>query len=166
MKRSLAFALITAAVLVPALALAEGDVTVSLTANRMIPKPGGQEAATSAEHAKPGDVIEYRATYRNAGNTSVRKLSATLPIPAGTEYLARSASPAPEFASTDGRMFEPFPLTRRVRMPDGREALREVPANEYRSLRWTLGTLAARGQQSVRARVRVSSGTVAALVQH
>lgn len=166
MERTLVAVLAVAALAVPGLARAEGGVSVALSAGRLVPKPGGHEVMTSAEHAKPGDVIEYRATYRNQGNSSVRSLDATLPIPSGTEYLAHSALPAPELASLDGRRFEPLPLLRRVRLADGREVTREVPPSEYRWLRWSLGTLAPRDQRSVRARVRVSSGPVAALSQH
>jgi uncharacterized repeat protein (TIGR01451 family) len=166
MERSLAAMLTVAVFGAPVAARAEGGVSVALTAGRMITQPGGHEVMTSAEHAKPGDVIEYQATYRNHGNSSVRKLDATLPIPPGTEYLAHSASPAPALASLDGRRFEPLPLLRRVRLADGREVMREVPASEYRSLRWSLGTLDPRDQRSVRARVRVSSEPVAALSQH
>jgi len=62
----------------------------------------------------------------------------------------------------DGHTFESIPLMRKVKLDDGREVMREVPAAEYRFLRWSLGTLGAHGQQSVRARVRVSTGPVSA----
>jgi uncharacterized repeat protein (TIGR01451 family) len=166
MKRPLASALALAALLSPAIAFADGDVTVALTANRMTSTAGGKEVAAPADHAKPGEVIEYRATYHNQGAARVQKLAATLPIPAGTEYIARSASPTPASASLDGRTFESLPLMRKVRLADGREVMREVPASEYRYLRWTLGTLEVHGEQSVRARVRVATTLASSLDQH
>lgn len=166
MKRPLASALAMAALLSPAIVFADGDVTVQLTANRMTSNASGKEVAAPADHAKPGDVIEYLATYHNSGAARAQKIAATLPIPAGTEYIAHSASPAPVTASLDGTTFEALPLMRKVRLADGREVMREVPASDYRYLRWTLGTLEARGEKSVRARVRVANTSVAAAVQH
>jgi uncharacterized repeat protein (TIGR01451 family) len=162
MERSIVCAIVVAGSLAPVVACAGDDVTVSLTAHRMTVRSDGQETATSADHARPGDLIEYRATYHNTGSAGIRQLAATLPIPPGTEYVALSASPAPTFASRDGRTYEPLPLMRHVRLADGRDVLREVPASEYRSLRWTLNALAAHGEQSVRARVRVSSAVASA----
>ncbi len=166
MERTLVAAFAVTALLVPTLVLADGTVTVALSANRLVAKSGARETMEPADHAKPGDVIEYRAIYRNAGSAGVRKLDATLPIPPGTEYLAKSADPAPALASLDGRSFAPVPLMRRERLADGREVMREVPASEYRSLRWTFDALAAHGQKTVRARVKVTSSPVAALAQH
>lgn len=166
MERLLVTVLTGAVVLIPAHAFAEGDVTVTLTANRMITKSGGAEVAAPATEARPGDVIEYRASYRNPGDSRVHGVSATLPIPAGTEYVAHSASPAAPLASLDGLTFAPTPLTRRVRLADGHELIQEIPLAEYRALRWTLGNLAAHGQQVVRARVRVTPVAVAANTTH
>ena len=128
MKRSLVTAFTVTASLASVFAFAGSSVTIALTADRLVETQGHGESREPAEKAKPGDVIEYRATYRNQSDSGVKKLDATLPIPAGTEYLAKSA----------------------------------VPAAEYRFLRWSLGTLGAHGQQSVRARVRVSTGPVSA----
>jgi len=94
----------------------------------------------------------------------VRQLVATLPIPAGVEYQPTSARPAVVLASLDGKSFAPIPLKRTVRLPDGREVTREIPASEYRWLRWTIGSLAPKSSEIVRARVRVSAPAVAAVV--
>lgn len=157
----LAIALVALGALAPATAFGAGDVTVSLTAHR-VTQSGGREVLASAERAKPGEVLEYRATYRNDGRQPVTRLEATLPIPAGVEYLGSSALPARVQASLDGRRFAPVPLTRKVRTADGREVVREIPASEYRWLRWTLGTLDAREAREVVARVRVAPAFAAA----
>src|SRR5437762_1650033 len=141
MERTLVTALVVTALLIPAFARAEGDVSIALSAQRVTAKAGGREAVERADRAKPGDVIEYRATYRNQGHAVVRRLDATLPIPAGTEYLDRTARPAVMLASLDGRSFAPIPLMRRVRLADGREVMHAVPASEYRWLRWSLGSI-------------------------
>ena len=164
LKRCLALAALALAALAPA-ALAAGDVAVNLSAKRVIATPGGKESFAPGDKARPGDVLEYRATYRNTSNARVTRLAATLPIPQGMEYVPGTAAPAPGLASLDGKTFQPLPLTRRVRLADGREAVREVPASEYRWLRWTLGSLDARAERMVKARVRVAPPAVAAAVR-
>ena len=138
-----------------ALAYAESDVHVDLTAHRILVSQG-KEARLPAEQAEPGDVIEYRATYTNRGNTAVRDLEATLPVPAGLEYLPKTAQPVRLLASLDGKTFAPVPLTRRVKLEGGKTVVREVPAAEYRALRWSIGALAANSARTVGARMRVS----------
>lgn len=137
-------------------AAARAEVDVRLTAHRVTTDARGQETTAPAEQAKPGDLVEYRAVYHNEGNASVQKLVATLPIPAGMEYVPRTAAPAVVTASLDGKTFAPVPLTRKVRLENGREVVREVPAGEYRFLRWSVGALEARQKHTVRARVRVT----------
>src|SRR5262245_58777019 len=134
MERTLVTAIAVTALLVPTLALAESGVTVELSASRLVTTSAGHESRVPADHAKPGELLEYRATYHNAGASGVSRLEATLPIPAGTEYQANSADPAPAMASLDGHSFAPLPLTRRVRRADGSEVTREIPASEYRAL--------------------------------
>lgn len=155
LKRTLAFAITTVALFAPALAFADGDVHVALTAQR-VTVTDGKETFAAADKARPGDVLEYRAVYTNDGRTAVNHLDATLPVPTGLEYLPKSAAPAVVLASTDGKSFAPVPLLRKERTADGREVVREVPLSEYRALRWTVGTLAAKESRTVRARMRVT----------
>jgi uncharacterized repeat protein (TIGR01451 family) len=90
----------------------------------------GKEVLKPANEVKPGDLIEYRATYTNQGSSPVRAVVAQLPIPVGLEYQPRSASGKKE----------------------------AVPYYEYRSIRWNLGQLAAGAKVEVAARARVSKG--------
>jgi len=154
----LAAAVVLGVLLAPAIVRAAGDVSVVLTAQR-VAVVDGKEILGPAEQASPGDVIEYRAEYRNAGDAAVKQLAATLPVPHGMEYLPRTG--APQLASLDGKRFDAVPLKRRVRLADGREVVRDVPPSEYRWLRWSIGTLAPRQARTVTARVRVSPLAVA-----
>ncbi len=158
--RSFAIAGVVALVM-PLAALAAGDVQVSLTAHRVLKGATGQERLAPADHAKPGEVIEYQARYTNSGRSGVRQMVATLPIPAGTQYLPATAAPQTALASVDGQHFEAIPLKRRVRLADGSEVTRDVPVSEYRFLRWTLGDMPAGGSRTVSARVRVENGPLA-----
>lgn len=162
LRRSLVLTLVTVASFAPALVFASSPVTVALTAQRVTVE-NGRESLGSAAAARPGEVLQYRAVYRNDGTTSVRSLMATLPIPAGLEYLPRTAAPAVVLASVDGTTYAPVPLVRRVRTADGREVVREIPPSEYRFLRWSIGTLSPKESRTVVARARVAPLQVAAL---
>lgn len=161
MRRALVAALVALVLPVPFTAFAQSALGISLTAHRVAVDARGRESFQPAAEAKPGETVEYRAAYRNSGVASVGEVQATLPIPDGTEYVARTARPAPALASLDGRTFEPVPLKRRIRLPNGQETVREIPAAEYRFLRWTLGSIDAGRAQTVSARVRVSTLTAA-----
>jgi uncharacterized repeat protein (TIGR01451 family) len=155
LSRRLALALFAAGVLTHGVALAEGDVSVALHAYR-VTMSQGKEAFVPAEQAKPGEIIEYRATYKNTGKQPVKDLMATLPVPQGLEYLPKTAQPAKLFASTDGKNYDVVPLLKKVKGADGKIVVKEVPLSEYRSLRWPMGTLAASTETVVKARMRVS----------
>ncbi len=163
-KRALVAMLTVAALAAPVVASADGAVRVALTAQR-VTTANGREVLVPAEKARPGDVIEYRATYTNDGASTARQMLATLPIPAGLEYLGGSAAPATVQASLDGRSFAPVPLTRKERLADGRVVVREVPASEYRWLRWPVGSLGSKRSFAVAARARVATSDVAALAR-
>ena len=80
LKRTIAIAIVAVAAFAPALAFADGDVRVALSSQR-VTLVDGKEVLVSAAKARPGDVIEYRAVYKNDGRSAVRELDATLPVP-------------------------------------------------------------------------------------
>lgn len=128
-------------------------ITVRLTQMKVL-VDHGKETLAPADQVKPGDIVEYRAVYTNAGSKPVSQLVATLPLPAGLEYTPRSAkpaAPAAEAAAKDGR-YAPEPLKRAVA---GQREPQLVPYDEYRSLRWKLGRLDAGAHAEVSARARV-----------
>jgi uncharacterized repeat protein (TIGR01451 family) len=161
-SRTLATALLAMAMFAPAAAHASDPVHVALSAQRVTTQ-NGHETFAPADKARPGEVIEYRATYRNDSPKPIHELIATLPIPNGVEYLSATAAPAGVQASTDGRHYAAVPLMRTARDANGREVQREVPLAEYRSLRWTIGGLDAKQSRTVAARVRVATSQVAVL---
>lgn len=156
---TLAIALGTLAVLMlggSALAQNSGDLDVKLAAQRVSSSPGGKETLQAAERAFPGDIIQYDATYQNLGGKAITNLEPTLPIPAGMNYLPDTAKPAPAQASLDGRNFAPIPLKRKVTLPTGEVKEQEVPATEYRALRWNLGEMAPGARTTLIARTRIA----------
>jgi uncharacterized repeat protein (TIGR01451 family) len=134
---------------------AAADAVESRLVARKVVAAAQGEALVEATTARPGDVIEYTATYRNAGKGAVRGLQATLPIPPETQFVPGSARPAGARASVDGRTFEEIPLTRTVTR-EGRAVEERVPYREYRYLRWTAEQLRAGETVAYSARVRVT----------
>jgi uncharacterized repeat protein (TIGR01451 family) len=114
----------------------------------------GRESLVDAQAARPGDVIEYMATYRNAGKDRVSGLQATLPIPRETELIPGTVRPAGAKASVDGRTFADMPLRRTV-VRNGRNVEEPVPYRDYRALRWFAGVLGSGAAVTYTARVRV-----------
>jgi uncharacterized repeat protein (TIGR01451 family) len=131
-----------------------GPVETRLEASKVERAADGAERLVPAQTARPGDVIEYTATYRNAGTQGVHDLDATLPIPANTEFVAGSAKPAGATASLDGRAYAAMPLKRRV-MRGGKPVEEDVPLREYRFLRWHVAQLGGGKSVSFDARVKV-----------
>lgn len=145
-------AVIVTALCLPVLA----EVKVVLTANKIV-VVNGKEQMEASDKAKPGEVIEYVAEYRNTGNAPVTNVVATLPVPAGMEFLPETAQPQQLMASTDEHNFAPVPLKRKVSGPDGKTVEQLVPYSEYRSLRWTLGKISGGDTRSVKARMKVKA---------
>lgn len=132
------------------------EVKVVLKASKIV-VVNGVEQQQSADKAKPGDIIEYVAEYRNTAKSPVSDVVATLPIPSGMEYLPDTADPAQVMASTDQHNYAPVPLKRKVRGADGTMVEELVPFSEYRSLRWKLGEIQGEGSKSVKARMKVKT---------
>ena len=130
------------------------ELKILLTHSKIV-KVDGTEQKQSGEKAKPGDVIEYVAEYKNTDKLPVRA-NAILPVPHGMEYLPETASPAKVMASTDEVHFAPVPLKRNVTTADGKVVSELVPYSEYRSLRWDLGEIGGEASKTVKARMKVS----------
>ena len=128
-------------------------VAVVLTQSKVVKDAQGREQLVDASSVKPGDVVEYRATYTNNTGKPVTGLVADLPIPEGLEYQPRSAKPGAGLvqAGTKDAVFGAEPLMRKA----AGNKTEPVPYADYRSLRWTLGQLPANGSTAVSARAKV-----------
>jgi uncharacterized repeat protein (TIGR01451 family) len=157
MKALLKPCLLAAGLVLAQLAAAQTPAVSSTLAASRVETVAGKEVLTRADSGKPGDLVEYSGTYRNAGGKPVDKLMATVPVPTGTTFVAGSATPARAQASTDGAHFAPMPLMRSVRQADGGFRQEPVPLSEYRYLRWELGTLAGGADAVVKLRVQIDS---------
>ncbi|MBS0457576.1 MAG: hypothetical protein JSS44_09640 [Proteobacteria bacterium] len=137
-------------------AWAAANVVSQLEVQKVVAE-AGHPVLKSAADAKPGDTLQYRATYTNRGDSAAQHLLAKLPIPKGTTLVAESGQPAGAMGSTDGQHFEAMPLLRAVVGKDGKAQREVVPLAEIRALRWDLGTLDPKQSKVVRLNVHVDT---------
>lgn len=123
-------------------------LTVNLQAKQVVTE-NGKPVLKTVNRAKSGDVIQYQAIYRNNIQKSMTDLALTLPVPANMVYVS-SSSPAPTQASLDGKKFENLPILRKV---NGKMV--EVPASQYRAVRWIVKTLPAQQSTTVSLNAKV-----------
>ena len=132
----------------------KGPLESTLEQHKVAKAADGREALVPATGVRPGDVIEYAATYRNTGRAPITGVQATVPIPPNTEYVAGSANPQDAKASVDGVTYAAMPLKRQV-VRDGKTVDELVPTREYRYLRWSAPQVAGEKSVTFTARVRV-----------
>ncbi len=148
----------------PSLVVSANAGLVNTLSVQLVGQAGdGKERLEPTQSAKPGDVLEYTATYQNKGSGAIKSLEATLPVPPGTEYVpGPSTQPIAVRASLDGVSYAPVPLKRRVKLADGKTVEKLVPAVEYRYLRWMPKDLSAGRDARFIARVKVIDDDVSA----
>lgn len=133
-------------------------VQVEFSVFRVVINAEGKEVLEPGDKAKPGETLEYQAVYVNNGTEGVTALHAILPIPKEMVYAAGTADPASVQASLDGKKYENVPLMRKVKLPDGKTEMREVPYEEYRFLLWNVARLDAKQSITTHARMRLGHG--------
>jgi uncharacterized repeat protein (TIGR01451 family) len=122
----------------------------------------GPESFAPANSVEPGQVIEYRTVYTNAGASTISGLTVVGWVPAGTVYIGGSATtPVGHVfeASVDGgSSWHREPLLRQVTLPDGSRKEENIPPSEYTHVRWlSADPLDADGSQEFRYRVSVET---------
>jgi uncharacterized repeat protein (TIGR01451 family) len=136
----------------------KGPLESTLEQHKVVKAADGRESLVPATSVRPGDVIEYVASYRNTARAPITGVQATVPIPPNTEYVPGSATPQDAKASVDGVSYAAMPLKRQV-VRNGKTVEEQVPAREYRYLRWSLPQLAGEKSAAFSARVRVLDDT-------
>lgn len=110
---------------------------------------GAEKLVDLTDGVKPGEVIEYQATYKNVGERVIKAIKAELPVPDGLEYVPKSARPAAgvQFTSRQGEAGAE-PLTRK----SGAGKAEPVPYSQYGEIRWTIDEIAPGKEVVVKAR--------------
>jgi uncharacterized repeat protein (TIGR01451 family) len=129
---------------------------ITLTVKKIV-RVHGQERRLDASHAEPGDILEYRAEYKNIGAAPLSALSATLPLPEHTVLVAGSAYPAGAEASTRSAKNRFAPLSSRESDEQAVGNDRDSSAAKYAVLRWSIEKLTPGKVAAVGARVRVDN---------
>jgi len=133
-------------------------IVVKLTVNAVAEDSRGMEHLVPVEYARPGDVLVYRAEYRNAGNAPARDVVGSLPLPRGmVEYLALRGDTAVAWASVDGGTLQAVPVRRLEIDASGQRSEREIPPARYHKLAWRLGDVPVGGSAVATAHVRLIS---------
>lgn len=108
---------------------------IQFEAFKVVANPDGTESFVAADHAAPGDLIEYRAHFSNSSDKPLHHLKPEIPVPAGLVLVPVSDKPAATEGSLDGTAFHPLPL-RDV-------AGQAIATDKIRALRWSLPELKA-----------------------
>lgn len=109
---------------------------------------------------RPGDILRYSLSSKNAGDRPVKNLVLTQPIPKGMLYVLNSASRGGDhsaqltYSIDGGRTFVASPTVQV--MVNGKSESRPAPAEAYTHVRWTLtNSLAASATAKVDYQVNV-----------
>jgi uncharacterized repeat protein (TIGR01451 family) len=137
-------AALVCAVCLPLSAVADqGPLSGTVKAFRVITHENGREEFQAADEARPSDVIEYRLTYANRGETTLRNVVIVDPVPAGTEYVNRSATRpyegAVEFSVDGGKTFHNWPIRIKKTNADGELVEVVATADQVTHIRWNIG---------------------------
>lgn len=114
-----------------------------------------------ASRVRPGDVIQYDLSAKNVGRTSLGNVRPSLPVPAGTVFVASSGGTAgatTEYSFDGGKTFGQAPLFKTVTVTEnGRSVTKrvQVQPSEYTNVRWNIGTLTPNQTHKMTLRVRV-----------
>lgn len=123
-----------------------GPLAVNLEALKPGAGADGQPTLVAANEAEPGQVLVYRATYKNRGEAELKNVAVTVPVPVGMAYVDGTARPAAAQASVDGKIFF-----------DVATPPKDAPASAWRVLRWSPRVLPAGESLVVELRARVNA---------
>jgi len=138
---------------------AQGQSPLAVTVeNRTARAETDRGQPRSDEHARPGDVLHYRLSFRNPGTTNVRGVKLANPLAEGMRFVGGSATSSRrdarlEFSADGGRTFSARPMEE----VDGER--RPVPAERYTHVRWTIdGSVAPGATVTAEFDARVDAG--------
>ena len=124
------------------LAYANSPVEGFISAHIVSTDEKGAEVTEVATVAEPGEIMEYRLTFVNNGNSAVSGLKVVDPIPENTTFVSDSArtevSATFEVSIDGGESFESEPVTRIESQADGSQKEVIIPPALYTHIRWAV----------------------------
>ena len=122
----------------------QGPLTGNVEALRVVTQENGRDVFLPADEARPQDVLEYRVTYANMGETTVRNVTVVDPVPVGTEYIARTATRpnegAVEFSIDGGKTYHAWPIRIKQLTDEGKEVEVEATPDMVTHIRWIIAS--------------------------
>jgi uncharacterized repeat protein (TIGR01451 family) len=116
---------------------ARPEVKVMLTG--MVERDGVRIPVEKASAVKPGEILDWTITSANEGDAAASDYKAVAKIPAGTQFVAGSASAdgsaAVTYSIDNGKSFSPKP-TIDEKQPDGSVKKVPAPVTMYTQLRY------------------------------
>jgi len=160
--RSIVATMLITLLLLPALALAAGNVDVKMKTEKLsvVTKDGKKVArAVAATKFQPGDTIIYTITYTNNTAEPVTDAIINDPIPAGTLYVPESAKGEGSditFSIDNGKTFQKPTILYYDVEAGGKKERKVATPDQYTNVRWTLTkTIPPKGTGKVTFRVKV-----------
>ncbi len=157
MRRILASLILAAAFVVPSAAFAKPDVKIKLTQLTVTKNAEGKLVETPSSEVKPGDVVKYDIVATNSGDTPAQKFSPADKIPAGTTFIAGSATGKAvrvEYSIDGGKTWSILPMIKVV-AKDGTTTEKAASPTSYTAIRWIADPLAPKASSEFTFEVRV-----------
>jgi uncharacterized repeat protein (TIGR01451 family) len=151
-------AVLAMAIILPTLAIAKAQLTISILAEKEV-AGGKSKKRMPIKKSNPGDTIFYTINYKNVGNEPATNAVIDDPIPENTVYLPGSANGANSditFSIDNGKTFKkPMFLTYEVKTQGGKTELRTATPEEYTHIRWTINSIPPGGSGQAGFQVKV-----------
>lgn len=160
-NKSIIAGVLTIALLLPAVAMAAGNVAVSITSAKqeIITKDGKKYARiVKATKFVPGDTIVYLINYTNKGKEPATNAVIDDPIPKGTIYIHNSATGAGadiSYSIDGGRTYKKPTLLFYEVEQGGKKEQRVAFPDQYTHIRWTIPSIVPGASGKVGFKVRV-----------
>ena len=125
----------------PAVAQDQEPVSSKLEAFIVSETRNGNERFTKANRVTPGELIEYRISYRNNTSDPLGAFTVNGDVPSRTVYVAQSQQadlPAVFQAEVADLGWVDVPAFREITNQDGTIEKVQVSPDEYQNLRWRL----------------------------
>jgi uncharacterized repeat protein (TIGR01451 family) len=125
-------------------ATAQEPLRGNVEALRVVTQENGRVVFLPADEARPQDILEYRVTYANTGETTLRNVTIVDPVPVGTEYIVRSATRpnegAVEFSIDGGKTYHSWPIRIKKKDAKGKEVEVEATPDMVSHIRWIMAS--------------------------
>ena len=140
--------------------LRTGRPAVKVMLSGMVERNDAKVPVEKAELVKSGEILDWTITSVNEGNAPANEYKAVGKIPAGTQFVAGSAtadgSAAVTFSIDNGKSFSSLP-TVDERQADGSVKKVPAPVSMYNQVRYAWSTpLTERGQVNATYKVRLN----------